>query len=95
MNKLTRRDFLRNSGSLLAIPVYIAIERLDKIYIPKLWLSSNSLCYIKYFESTNGFATFADCFLNGFTSVNFDGTGKILTKDGWVYLNNETLFISA
>jgi hypothetical protein len=31
---MKRRDFLRNTAALIAAPVYIPIERLDKIYIP-------------------------------------------------------------
>ena len=31
---ITRRDFIRNTAAAIALPVYIPIERLDKIYIP-------------------------------------------------------------
>ena len=31
---LTRRDFIRNAAAAIALPVYIPIDRLDKIYIP-------------------------------------------------------------
>lgn len=31
---LTRRDFIRNAAAVIAAPVYIPIERLDKLFIP-------------------------------------------------------------
>jgi len=43
---MNRREFIRNSASLLAIPAYIAIEKLDKIYIPKIITDLDKPFYI-------------------------------------------------
>ena len=40
---LTRRDFIRNAAAAIALPAYIPIDRLDKIYIPAKKIITNEI----------------------------------------------------